>query len=95
MRQTSSTVTFRWKELECYEQNGPITGYQYRAYYGYLNCIENVVDWNTTMVTLSYGNLQSLSVAAMNEAGIGEHCPPILVSNFVEGNETLRKNMFT
>ena len=85
--QTPSTVTFRWKELDCYEENGPITGYQYRAYYGLFNSIENVLDNNTTMVTLPSENMLSLSVAAMNEVGIGDHCPPILVPIFDEGNE--------
>ena len=89
--QTPSTVTFQWKELDCYEENGPITGYQYRAYYGLFNSIENVLDNNTTMVTLPSENMLSLSVAAMNEVGIGDHCPPILVPIFDEGNEIVHK----
>ena len=91
IKQTSSTVTFRWKELDCYEENGPIIGYQYRAYYGLFDYIANVLDSNTTMVTLSSENMLSLSVAAMNEAGIGDHCPPTLVPNFDEGNELVQR----
>ena len=89
--QTSSTITFQWKELECYEENGPITGYQYRAYYGFHDYIENVVDRNTTMVTLSDDNVQGISVAAINTDGIGDHCPPISVPNYNGGNEILQQ----
>ena len=78
-------MTFRWKELACYEENGPITGYQYQVYY-LSHYEEGNVDRRTTMITLHYNNMHSFSVAAKNEAGVGEHCPPLQVPYFHEGN---------
>ena len=89
--QTYLMVTFQWKAVECYEENGPITGYHYRVYYDLFNFNDGIVDRNTTMVSLIYNNMQGFSVAAMNEAGTGEHCPPVQVHNFDEGNENLKK----
>ena len=87
IEQTPLTVTFRWNELACHEENGPITGYQYRVYYDLEHYYEGIVDRRTTMVTLSYNNMQSFSVAAKNEAGNGEYCAPILVPYINEGDE--------
>ena len=83
--QTSLTVTFQWKALECYEENGPIIGYHYRAYQDLLHYDEGIVNWNVTTATFISSDLNSFSLAAMNEAGIGEHCPPIQVHNFDGG----------
>ena len=80
-------VTFQWEELECFEENGPITGYQYRIYYDLNHYDEARVDKETTTVTLFYKNMQGFSVAAMNEAGIGEYCPPLQVPYINEGNK--------
>ena len=88
--QTSSVVSFQWKELECYEQNGPITGYNYRVYYNLSYHTEGEVDRNTTMVTLLHNNMQGFSVAAMNKAGMGKHCPTIQVYSFPKGNERMK-----
>ena len=82
---TPLIVTFQWKELQCFEENGPISGYHYRAYYGVNHYEEGRVDSKTTMISLYYNNMQSFSVAAANEAGIGEHCPPLLVPYLHEG----------
>ena len=71
--------------MSCYEENGPITGYQYRAYYDVNHYEEGYVDSRTTTITFYYNDIQSFSVAATNEAGIGEHCPPLLVPYIHEG----------
>ena len=83
--QTFTMVTFQWKELECYEENGPITGYQYRICYDNSNYSEGRVDAKTNRITLFKRNVQFFSVAAINLVGIGPHCPPLLVPNFDEG----------
>ena len=83
--QTSTMVKFQWKELECYEQNGPITGYHYRIYHDNSSYNEGITDNNSTMYTLVVRNIQYFSVAAMNKAGIGPHCPPIPVPRFHKG----------
>ena len=80
-----------WNELECYEENGPITGYQYRVYYDLNQYQEGNVDRETTMVTLHYNNMQSFSVAATNQAGMGEYCPPVQVPRIYQG--TCNKNV--
>ena len=80
-----------WNELECYEENGPITGYQYRVYYDLNYYQERNVDRETTMVTLPYNNMQSFSVAATNQAGIGKFCPPVQVPHINDG--TCNKNV--
>ena len=77
IKRTLLTVTFQWKQLECFEENGPITGYRYRAYIHLSNYTEGEVDRNTRMVTLFHKDMQAFSVAAMNKVGIGEHCPAI------------------
>lgn len=87
--QTSETVTFEWKALECYQENGPITGYNYRIYYNLNNYNAATVSSSITMITLFHQNIQGFSVAAMNEAGIGEHCPPLPVLNLDQGMETI------
>lgn len=83
--QTSFSVTFEWNELACYEQNGPITGYQYRIYYCTLHYTIGTVGPNSTMHSIFYPNSSdpvcAISVAAMNGKGIGEHSPPITVPN--------------
>ena len=45
---------------------------------------------NTTTVTLSDIVIKAFSVAAMNEAGIGEHSPPLQVTTTQMGEEILR-----
>ena len=42
------------------------------------------------MVTLLHNNMEGFSVAAMNKAGKGEHCPTIQVYKFEEGNESVQ-----
>ena len=78
-------VTFRWKDLPCFEKNGPITGYHYRVYYFPDFYYEGKVNGSTNMITLSYDNMQSFSVAAANEAGIGSYCPPLEIPYLYEG----------
>ena len=93
--QTMLLVTFQWKELACYEEKGPITGYQYRVYYNFNYYEEGIVDRSTTMITLPYNNMQGFSVAAINEAGIGVHCPPVEVPYFIQGNKSQYESLAT
>ena len=83
--QTSTFVTFQWNELKCHEENGPITGYEYRLYHTQFHCTDGKVDRNTTTYTLYDTSVQAFSVAAINEAGIGEHCPPLQIPAFPSG----------
>ena len=76
---TSSFITFQWSKLKCHQENGPITGYQYRVYRDLFQYTEGTIDQSTTTYTVFDTTMLSFSVAAMNEAGIGEHCPPLQI----------------
>ena len=77
--QNSTYITFSWKELKCHQQNGPITGYQYHTYHDLfmLQYDEGIVDSTTSTLTLFDTAVQAFSVAAVNEAGVGEHSPAL------------------
>ena len=75
-------MTFEWQPLECFEENGPITGYIYRIYHNFVDYMEGSVERTKTNLTVMHANVQAFSVAAINKAGIGEHCPPVLVLSF-------------
>ena len=83
---SSSSLTFEWQRLECFEENGPITGYEYRVYYNLVDYIKGVVAKNITQLTVMHTNVQAFSVAAINEAGIGRHSPPVQIPGFELGN---------
>lgn len=80
---TLFSVTFKWGELECHKQNGPISGYAYRIYYAFSQFIEGFLPPNKTEHTIYTSNVElggyALSIAAMNDAGIGEFSPPCTV----------------
>ena len=83
--QTSTSVTFQWNELKCHEENGPITGYEYRVYHTLFHYTDGKVDRNTTTYTIYDTNVQEFSVAAINDAGIGDHCPLLQIPAFGSG----------
>ena len=88
VNQTSTYVTFQWNHLECDQENGPITGYEYRAYYDLFQYTEGTLNQNTTTYTIYDADILAFSVAAINEAGIGEHCYPLHVPIFFSGTDT-------
>ena len=90
---TSKLVKFLWKQLECYEENGPMIGYRYRIHYNHTNYSEGTLKANTHMLTLLRMNVQYFSVAAINRAGIGPHCPPVSVPRFDQGNIIFQKDL--
>ena len=71
--------------MNCHEENGPITGYEYRLYHTLLPYTDGTVDQNTTTYTIYDTNVEAFSVAAINEAGIGEHCPLLQIPAFRSG----------
>ena len=82
-------MTFEWQPLECFEENGPIIGYSYRVYSNFVHYMEGLLGRNKTVLTVWHTNIQAFSVAAMNDAGIGEHCPPVQVPSFNSGNNNI------
>ena len=71
--------------MKCHKENGPIAGYEYRAYYDLFHYTEGKLDQKTTTYTIYDTNIQAFSVAAINEAGIGEHCPPLQINKMASG----------
>ena len=75
----SSRLTFEWQKMESSFENGPISGYEVRLYVDscYTTHIINNVSINSYTVegvepgVSAYG----LSVAAVNDAGVGCHSP--------------------
>ena len=84
-------MTFQWTELECYEENGPITGYQYRIYYDHAHYNQGTVKKNINTLTKLKANIQNFSVAAINKVGVGPHCPPVPVPSFDQGGLILKR----
>ena len=84
VQQTPAFVVFQWNQLKCHQENGPITGYALRTYYQF-QYTEGTVDKNTTSYTIYDTHIQAFSVAAINEVGIGDHCPPVHVEMFISG----------
>ena len=91
INQSSSSVTVEWQPLECFQENGPITGYNYRIYRNFVDYTEGLVGVNKTglRVMNTYICMQAFSVAAINKAGIGDHCPPVQIATFNLGNNNI------
>ena len=65
--------------MKCHQQNGPISGYIYQLYHDLVHFSEGIV--HDTIITLPFigGSFMQFSVAAMNEAGVGEYSPPFTI----------------
>ena len=87
----SSVIKFRWSRLECEKQNGPLIGYEYKICVDN-KCIKGNVNSQTTTCTKhiqrDYGSYCTISVAATNEAGTGDHTPPVHVTNLASSVES-------
>ena len=77
VHQIPNEVTIQWEKLKCHEENGPITGYRYRIYRDLLHFSEGTVHENMITVSLFDSTAVAFSVAAENEASVGEFSPPV------------------
>ena len=82
-------ITFSWKELDCEEWNGALAGYEIKLYYEDEVHTERVVEFVTTFTIqpnsmLKFSFPKAISVAAINEVGVGNHCPLVKISLFGE-----------
>ena len=78
-------ITFSWKEVDCEQRNGVLLGYEIKLYYDEQVCTGRVVQSITTFTIppLRKPELcfpKAISVAAINEVGVGNHCPPVNVT---------------
>ena len=84
---TSKTggITFSWKELECEHWNGVLHGYEIKLYSDDEVCTKTVVKSVTSFTILPQWNPElcfprAISVAAINQFGVGIHCPPVNIT---------------
>lgn len=74
-----SLLSFVWQQLECADQNGPIIGYECRLYvdshFSKRLYVGDAANTSITIPDLSSCTSYSLSVAAVNEGGTGDHSP--------------------
>ena len=78
-------VTFIWNEMKCEERNGILLGYEIKLYYDKGVYTTRVAE-SVTMFTIVPQLLpessfpKAISVAAINEVGAGNHCPPVNIN---------------
>ena len=82
IRSDYKEITFDWKEFECEKRNGILLGYEVMLYYNDETRTERVTHTKTTYSILRRLNSMvpfpnSISVAAINEIGVGVHSPPV------------------
>ena len=78
-------ITFSWKEMRCEERNGVLLGYEIKLYYDKQVCIAGVAESVTMFTVLPQWKTElsfpkAISVAAINEVGAGNHCPPVNIN---------------
>ena len=71
--------------MECEQRNGALLGYEIKLYYDEETHTEVVVKSVTTFTILPQLKPKlflpkAISVAAINEVGVGDHCPPVNVN---------------
>ena len=81
----TSGITFSWKEVECERRNGLFQGYEIKLYYDDEVCTRGLVEFVTTFTIPSQSEPEfrfpkAISVAAINEVGVGDHCPPVNIN---------------
>ena len=78
-------ITFSWKKVDCEQRNGLFFGYEIKLYYDEEVYTRRVVESITTFTILPQWKPElcfpkAISVAAINEVGVGDHCPPVNIS---------------
>ena len=78
-------IAFSWNEVECEQRNGAVIGYEIKLYFDEHVYTRRVDGSLTTVAILRQWKSNSsfpkaISVAAINEAGAGSHCPPVNIS---------------
>ena len=78
----TKSITFSWMKVDCEQRNGLLLGYEIKLYYDEEVRTGRVVESiNTFTVSpqwkpkFSFPN--AISVAAINEVGVGNHCRPV------------------
>ena len=79
-------VIFGWKKLECERMNGVLLGYEVKLYYDEETCTERVIESVTSFAISPQCKPRiplpiAISVAAINEVGVGDHSPPVKINS--------------
>lgn len=94
----SSFIKFRWNKLECNKQNGPLIGYQYKVCTVH-KCLDGMIDSKETSCILHFehrdSNKCTISIAAVNEVGIGDYSPNVSVTNLDSSVEYFQDDLET
>ena len=75
-------IIFNWKAVECEQRNGVLLGYEIKLYSDEQVYSRTVVESGTIFTILpqwkpDFHFPKAISVAAINEVGVGNHCPPV------------------
>lgn len=74
------SVTFGWSNVECDKINGRLLGYECKFHFDNCTHIQRVVA-SITNYTISVPAFEAVprafSVAAINQVGVGDHCPQV------------------
>ena len=81
---TARGAKFVWKELDCWKINGALLGYEVKLYYDEVTGTGRVSESTTTYtIWRPYNSIlpmpNAISVAAINEVGVGDHSPPVMI----------------
>ena len=75
-------ITFSWKAVDCEQKNGVLLGYEIKLYNGEQVYTRTVFESGTIFTILPQWKPElcfpkAISVAAINEVGVGNHCLPV------------------
>ena len=78
-------ITFSWKEVERDQRNGLLLGYEIKLYYDQQVYTTEKIDTIPAFTILPHWKPEfcfpnAISVAAFNEVGVGNHCPPLNIN---------------
>lgn len=76
------SVIFSWSKVDCEKINGALLGYECKIFFHNFTHMERIAASITTCTyTITLPEFQTVplafSVAAINEAGVGDHCPQV------------------
>ena len=77
-------IIFSWKALDCEQRNGLLLGYEIKLYNDEQVYTRSVVESVTIFIIRpqwkpDFHFPNAISVAAINEVGVGSHCPPVSI----------------
>lgn len=88
---TRHTLSLTWDEVNCYERNGLIIGYQCRLYSNHTHYTTNILGFGVKLpiqISLAMNiTILAISVAAVNDVGVGPYSKPVGVNEQNAVNE--------